>query len=138
MESFKHAGGFLAARHTQVQPLFVLLEQRIRIIVTIIAALPAVLLRHRRHQAPLQRPPFGKLHAVSKRHGGIVPRRAIVGLCVAICSNRRSSLAGKVGQEFRDVGGGKRSDTVLQPEQPGEQTVEPSALLRRERRRFRE
>ena len=51
MQRLQHAGGFLAARHAQVQPLLFLGEQRIGIVLAVVAALAAVLLAHRRHHA---------------------------------------------------------------------------------------
>ena len=78
VQRLQHAGGFLAARHAQVQPLFFLAEQRIRIVLAVVAALAAVLLAHRRHHAAGQRPALGELHALGERHGLVVPGRAVV------------------------------------------------------------
>ncbi len=76
----EHAGGFLAARHAKIQPLLRLREQSRRIVMAVVAALAAILLRHRRHQAARQRPAIGELHAIRQRHRRIVPRCAVVDL----------------------------------------------------------
>ena len=51
IERLEHAGGFLAARHAKVQPLLFLREQRVGIVLAVVAALSAILLRHRGHHA---------------------------------------------------------------------------------------
>ena len=48
---------------------------RTGIVLAVVAALAAILLRHRRHHAPAQRPAFGKLHALGHRQGLVVPGR---------------------------------------------------------------
>ena len=78
IEILQHAGGVLAARHAQVQPLFLFGEQRIGVVLAVITALTAILLRHRRHHAARQRLAVGELHAVGERHRRVVPGRAVV------------------------------------------------------------
>ena len=128
----EHAGGVFAARHAQVQPLLGFGKQRVGVVFAVVAALAAVLLRHRRHQPTRQRLAVGELHAIGHRHRRIVPRGAIIGF--RRC--RGAAIRHKAGQQLGDFIGGKRRDALLQPEQPGEQAVEPGALLRGERRGF--
>ena len=70
---FEHPRGFLAAGDAEIEPCLALVRDRIRIVVAIIAALAAVLLRHRGHHPPPQRTAVGELHAVCDRHGLVVP-----------------------------------------------------------------
>ena len=53
-------------------------EQHIRIVGAIVAALAAILLRHRGHHPATQRTPFGELHAFGKRDRLIVPWRVAI------------------------------------------------------------
>jgi hypothetical protein len=133
IELLEHAGGVLAARHAQVQPLFFFREQRVGVILAIVAALAAILLRHRRHHLPPQRPAIGELHAFGQRHGRIVPGRAVIGILWPILPR-----IDETGQQFRHIGGGQRRDAALQPVEAGEQAIEPGALLRRKWRGFGE
>ena len=57
---------------------FLLDEDRVRIVFAVVAALPAILLRHRCHHAARQRLALGKLHAVDERHRRIVPGGAVI------------------------------------------------------------
>ena len=86
VQRFQHPGGFLAAGDAEIEPRLGLAGDRLGIVVAIIAALAAILLRHRRHHAPAQRTAFGELHAVGNRHGLVVPRRFAV---VAIAGRRQ-------------------------------------------------
>ena len=79
---FQHARGFLAAGRAEIEPLLLREAMALRIILAIIAALAAILLRHRGHHAPPQRTAFRELHALGKRKRLIVPGRfAIVAIC---------------------------------------------------------
>jgi hypothetical protein len=79
IERLERPRGVLAARHAKIQPLLALDEDRIGIVLAIVPALAAILLAHRRHHAPPQRPAFRKPHALDERHGGIVPgRRSVI------------------------------------------------------------
>src|SRR4029077_8510444 len=60
----EHARGFFAAGYAEIEPLFGFGEQRVRIVLAMVAALAAILLSHRRHQPPRQRLAVGKLHAL--------------------------------------------------------------------------
>jgi len=74
--------------------------------VAIVAALAAILLRHRGHHPPPQRAAFGELHAVGDRHGLIVPR----------CSPSSSLPAGPpsiCGALSADSGAGPSLDSNL-------------------------
>ena len=90
----EHASGFLAARHAKIETLLRLREQSRRIVLAIVAALAAILLRHRRHQPARQRPPLGERHAIRQRHRRIVPGCAVVNLD----GFRRRGIANKAGQ----------------------------------------
>ena len=112
----------------------VLGEQRVGIVLAVIAALAAILLRHRRHHPPRQRLAFGELHALGKRHGRIVPGRAVVGFGGALSPAHRSDPGKSLATSAVDSG-------VTPPSSPnsaGEQAVEPGALLGRERRGLRD
>ena len=78
VQRLQHPGGFLAAGHAQIQARFRLARDGLGIVVAVIAALAAILLRHRRHHAPAHRASFGELHAVGDRHGLVVPGRLAV------------------------------------------------------------
>src|SRR5262245_31218385 len=129
VELLEHAGSILAARHTKVQALFFFGEHRFRIIMAVVATLPAVLLRHRRHHPPPQRPTFSKFHAVGECHCGVMPRRTVIDLY-----RWRDARVDKPRQKFRDIRTRERRHASLQIKQAGEQPVEPGALFRRERR----
>jgi hypothetical protein len=93
IERLQHPRGFLAAGNAEVEPRFAFAGDRFRIIVAVVAALAAILLRHRRHHAPAQRPAFGKLHAIRKRHGLVVPRRfAIIAVASRTLHDGRALL----------------------------------------------
>jgi hypothetical protein len=138
IELLEHAGGFLASRHAKVQPRLRFGEQRVRIILAVIAALPAILLRHRRHEPARQRLAIGEFHAIGHRHRRVVPRGAVVSFGgVVLRRNGACRAVEKSGQKLRGVGGRYRRDIFRQSEQAGEQAIEPGALLYRERRGFR-
>ena len=127
VERLQHAGGFLAARHAQVQPLFFLRDDEVRIVLAIVAALAAVLLRHRGHHLAPQRLAFGELHALGERHGLVVPRRlAVVGVAERVggAGHQRGVLLGRERGHARAV----------ERDEAGEEAVQPGALLVRERR----
>ena len=126
VEFLEHAGGVFATRHAQVQPLFLLGKQRVRIVVAVVAALTAVLLRHRGHHAPPQRTAFRELHAVGKFQRLIVPGRFTV---VAIARRRTRHQRGRL---FRS----ERCHAPIERHQAGKETIEPGALLGRKRRGF--
>ena len=122
IERLQHPGGFLAAGNTEVEPRLAFARDRFRIIVTVIAALAAILLRHRRHHAPAQRAAFGEFHAVGDRHGLVMPRRfAVIAIAGGPLHYRRTLLR---RQWRRAIGG----------QQTGEEAVEPGALRFGERR----
>ena len=129
VQRFERAQRLLAARHTQVELGFFVQRDGISVVLAIVAALPAILLAHGRHHPSPQRPAFGELHALVDRHCLIMPGSAVVFV-------RRSGSAGHQG---RAVLRRKRRDAgVGQAECGGEKSVEPGALLRRERRRLRQ
>src|SRR5262249_53740747 len=67
IKSFEHADGLLAARDAEIEPLLLLQEDDVRIVLAVIAALAAILLSHRRHHPTPQRTAFGELHALGER-----------------------------------------------------------------------
>ena len=78
-DPFERARGFLAAPRAQRQPLFLLEEQSIGVVgAHLVAALSAVLLRHRRHHAQRRRLVLSHRHALADRQRRVVPRRGIV------------------------------------------------------------
>ena len=119
MQRLQHPGGFLAARHAEVQPLFLLLEQRVGVFLAVVAALAAILLAHRRHHLAAQRLAVGELHALGERQRLVVPRRAVVGLAADV----------DAGHQRRRILRRQRRHVAVQ--QPGEEPVQPDALLRR-------
>ena len=129
-EILDHAGGFLAARHAEIQPLFLAGNDRTGIILAVVAALAAILLRHRRHHLPAQRLVVRELHAFGQRQGLIVPRRAAVivlrALGVRRARHQRDSLVSRQRRHAR----------IVERNQPGEEAVEPGALVLGERRGF--
>jgi hypothetical protein len=138
----EHAGGLLASRHAQIQPLLGFGKQRVRVVFAVVAALAAILLRHRRHQPARQLFALGELHTVRQRHRRIVPRRIVssrpvIDVGALPGSNRRGYAAIKqTGQQLCSVGARHRRDGFGQAKQAGEQAIEPSPLLRRKWRRF--
>ena len=127
MQRLQHAGGFLAARHAQIQPRLFLAEQRVRIVLAVVAALAAVLLAHRRHHPARAAAAFGELHALGERHGLVVPRRAVVFF------GRTADL--DAGQQRRGLLRRQRGGVAIQ--KAGEESVQPDALLGGERRALR-
>ncbi len=111
MKLSEHACGVFAAGHAEIEPLFRLGEQRVRIILAIIAALAAILLAHRRHHAGRQHFTFGKLHPFREYERRIVPGRIIGSV-----RRRRAGAARQAGQEFAELLAGERRDALLQPE----------------------
>ena len=122
MQRLQHPGGFLAAGNAEIEPRLAFARDRFRIVVAVIAALAAILLRHRRHHAPAQRAAFGEFHAVGDRHGLVVPRRfAVVAIAGGPLHHRRALLR---RQRRGTIGG----------QQTGEEAVQPGALRFGERR----
>ena len=79
-------------------------------------ALPAIGLRHRRHQYPFGAPSGGERGPLVERHPRVVPRKIL----------RLSRCCGGLG--------GSGSDALAVAEEAGEKAVEPGTLQRRERR----
>ena len=77
-ELLQHPRSVLAAWRAEIQAIFRLFRNGFRIGCAIIAALAAILLRHRGHHAARERLAVGELHARVDRHGGIVPGRIVV------------------------------------------------------------
>ncbi len=134
IERFEHAGGFLAARHAQVQAPFGARKQCVGIVLAVVTALAAVLLRHCRHHAPPQRLPFGEPHALGQLQRLIVPRRAVI-----LFGRLRRGARHECGRFFR----GQRRDAAVHDcavgrNQSGEKAAQPLALLGCERRAARD
>ena len=125
VQRLEHARGFLAAGHAEIEARFALGCDRVGIVVAIIAALAAILLRHRGHHPPPQRAALGKLHAIGNRHGLVVPRRFAV-----------IAVAGRALQQGRALLRRQRHRAV-ELQQPDQETVEPGALGVGKRRVFR-
>src|SRR5262247_4860910 len=123
VQRLEHAGGFFATGHAEIQSLFLFEEDGVRIVLTVVSALSAVLLSHRRHHPPAQRTAFGKLHAIGEWHGWVVPWRAVV-LAGWGCWCREVERA---RQQRRRLVERQRSDAAFGREQPSEQAVEPDA-----------
>jgi hypothetical protein len=103
VQRLQHPGGFLAAGDAQIETRLRFAGDGVGVVVAIIAALAAILLRHRRHHAPAQRAAFGEFHAVGNRHGLVVPRRfAVVAIAGGTLQQRRTLLARK---RRRTIGG---------------------------------
>ena len=128
VERLEHAGGFLAARHAQVQPLFFLRDDEVGIVLAIVAALAAILLRHRGHHAPPQRPAFGERHALGERQasGRATAHRR--------CRCRRTRWSRARHQRGALLGRERGDARAVERDQAGEEAVQPRALLGRERR----
>ena len=124
MQRLQRPRGFLAAGHAEVEAGLHAEEQRVGVVLAGVAALAAVLLRHRRHHPAAQRPARGKRHPFRDRHGLVVPGRRAV---VTVGERVGAAVGVQAGP-----GGGRRRAVVAQ--QPGEEAVQPGALLRRERR----
>ena len=134
VQRLERAGGFFATGHAKIQSLLLLQEDGVRIVLTVVSALSAVLLSHRCHHPPAQRTAFGELHAIGERHGRVVPRRAVVVLAGRSGGRREIERA---RQQRRRLVQRQRSDAVFEREQPSEQAVEPHALLGAEGRALR-
>ena len=78
VQDLERAQRLLAARHAQIELRFLLGKDRVGVVLAIVTALAAILLAHGRHHAPAQRPAFGELQSLGKRHCLVVPRRAVV------------------------------------------------------------
>ena len=100
-------------------------EDGVGVVRAIVAALAAILLRHRRHHAPPQRTSLGELHALLERHGRIVPGRAP-------SSPSRAPMFATVLQP-RSRRPAPAAPPASSDKQAGEEAVEPSALLGAER-----
>ena len=77
-EAFDDAEGFLAARSAEIEPLLLAKEDRVGVVGAAVAALAAILLRHRRHQARRERAILGQRHALVRGKRRIVPGRFVV------------------------------------------------------------
>ncbi len=128
LERLKHPGGFLTAGYAEVGSLFRLTENRLGVVLAVVAALAAILLAHGGHQFAAHRPAFSELHAFGDRHGGVVPGSRPV---VAIAC--RSNLDAR-HQPCRIL---RRQRGGFAIQQPGEEAAQPLPLLRRERRVLR-
>ena len=104
------------------------------IVPTIVTALSAVLLSHGRHQACVHRAAFSELHPVGERHGRVVPGRVAHIIVACFLGERRDSREQGVGVLRRESG----DAVAVESEEACEESVEPCALLRRERRAFRQ
>src|SRR5262249_33716229 len=105
----------------------------LRIVLAVVAALTAVLLAHCRHEPLRKRAAFGKLHSFGNGQRWVVPRsRPIIG------SLGNRALRGRTAEEsLHELGGflrRKRRHSAVQRQKAGEESIEPRALLRRERR----
>src|SRR5437763_1487271 len=121
-ELLQHAGGFLAARHAEIQPLLGLLHDLVGVGLAGVTALAAILLRHGGHHAPAQRPALGHLHALGHLDSRIVPRRFVVAVRHRIGEGGIGS--GRQGRRARGLG----------RHEAREEAVQPVTLLGRERR----
>ena len=135
VQRLQHALRLLAAGHAEVEPLLLRKNQRIGVFLAGVAALAAVLLRHRRHQPPPERSALRQLHPLGERDGRIVPGR----LAVIAVGKRIGRLGqGRSHGPHRRGGGRKRgsarSGHTVQAEQAGKEAVQPSPLFGRERR----
>jgi hypothetical protein len=75
IKRLEHSRGFFAARNAQIEPRFGLVGNHLGIVMAVVAALAAILLRHRRHHLAADRTALSKFHAFGDRHGLVVPRR---------------------------------------------------------------
>jgi hypothetical protein len=101
---FEHPVGFFAARYAEIEPLFGLQKQRVRIVFAIVTALAAILLRHCRHQLAAKRARFGKLHAVGHRHGLVVPWRfAVIAVVERALGRIRHQAFGLIRRKCRHL-----------------------------------
>ena len=86
----------------EIEARFGLLEDGPRIVGAIVAALAAILLRHRGHQLAADRPRLGERHALLDRHGRVFPRRRVVFPAARPAwagAGWRQSLEQRVGEE---------------------------------------
>ena len=127
-QRLQHARRRLAARNAEIEARLGLLGDGAGVVLAIVAALAAILLAHRRHHAPPQRPPLGQRHALIERHGRIVPGRLIV---IAVRGRRIRPCRQLDRPRRRQRGAG------IDRQKAGEEAVEPGTLLGAEGRRFR-
>jgi hypothetical protein len=120
VQRLQHPGGFLAAGDAQIEARFGPVRNSVRIVVAIVAALAAILLRHRRHHAPAQRAALRKLHAIGDRHGLVVPGRLAV---IAIAGRALQNSGALLRRQWR---------RTACRQQAGKEAVEPGALGFRE------
>lgn len=120
VQRLQHPRGFLAAGDAEIEPCFATARDRLRIVVAIVAALPAILLRHRGHHLAAHGTAFGELHPVRNRHGLVVPWRFTV---VAVTGLHDG------GTLLR-----RQRRGHIRRQQPGKEAVEPGALRVGERR----
>ncbi len=116
VQRLEHPRGFLAAGDAEIETRLGFAGNRLRIVVAIITALAAILLRHRRHHAPSQRAALRKLHTLGNRQGLVVPGR----LAVVAIAGGTLKYGGALlrRQRCRTIG----------RQQSGEEAVEPGAL----------
>ena len=123
-QPLQHAARLFAAGGAQVELRLRAAGDGRRVGLAQVAALAAVLLRHGREQLARQRPPFGELHALVDRHGGIVPGCPIGAVAAG---QRLGRGARQLALEWRHLG--------IERQHAGKEAVEPGALLHGERRR---
>src|SRR5205823_5662103 len=106
-------------------PLLFSRDDEIRVVLAIVAALAAVLLRHRGHHAPSQGTARGERHAFRHWESLIVPGRlSIVAIIERPLGDRRNARH-QGGTFFRR----KRRHAVAETEIPREKAVQPGALF---------
>src|SRR5262249_4862835 len=115
-ELLERAQRVLAAGHAQVQPPLGLEKQRVGVVLAGVAALAAILLAHRGHHAPAQRPTVGELHALADRQRLVVPGR----LAVVAVVERALGGGRDARHEFRALlGRQRRNAATVEAEIPG-------------------
>ena len=121
--------GFLAAGRAQVQALLFLQDDRVGVIGAVVAALAAILLRHRGHEARGERLARGERHALVERpwpDRAREPRR-----CWRAPGRRRSDA----GDESRRLAAAQRRDADrVRRDGRRQEPREPGALFGGERR----
>ena len=133
VEALQHPERLLAAGLAEVQTRFALEEDGVGVVGAVVAALAAILLRHRRHELLRLRPGLGHLHALGDRQRRVVPGRVVVvGELLPAAGHlgradrggalhRRTEKGGEVARQPRALVGGERS--VLGNEDDGGRDV---------------
>src|SRR5438067_9468132 len=124
VEGLEHTSGLLAARYAQIESLLFSQKDRVRIVLAIVTALAAILLPHGRHHPPPQRPAFSELHPLTEGQRLVVPGRSLVVAIIERASCRRRT--GHLGHQGSGLVRGERAHSASEPEQPGEEAIEPS------------